>query len=70
MLYFLQQIVVFESNRSAFNTELTMLLAVWSVAWPVARVHGIVVQQGKGALLNGGRSVPTVPVSGTGGGVL
>lgn len=46
-----------------------MLLAVWDIVWPVTGVDSIVVEEGEGALLDGGSAVPTVPVSGARGGV-
>lgn len=41
-----------------------MLLAIWDIVWPVAGVDGIVVEQREGTLLDGGSSVPTMPVAG------
>lgn len=40
-----------------------MFLAVWDVVGPVAGVHNVVVQQGKGTLLYGGGAVPALPIT-------
>ena len=46
-----------------------MFLAVRHIVWPVTRVDRIVVEQGEGALLDGGCAVPAMPVPGARGGV-
>ncbi len=46
-----------------------MLLTVGHIVGPVAGVHGVIVQQREGTLLNGGGAVPAVPVSSAGSGV-
>lgn len=40
-----------------------MLLAVWHIVRPIARVDGIIVEERERTLLNGGSSVPAVPIT-------
>lgn len=43
--------------------RLTVFLAIGNIVGPVTGVKDIVVKKGEWALLNGGRAIPTMPIT-------